>query len=489
MKKKIIIPIAIILVLAFGIFGFSQVSKSTGGTKTEQGRSVTYALALEQPSISSFSTSGVAALKDTEKQNASVTGKVQDLLVDVGDIVSVGDVLFTYSEDTLETLNDSLVDAQFGVESARLGLETARSSYANIKSNVEVTEQDLLPLESQVRSAEQTLEEYERQLTSLEKDLTTGQSNIDKAKAEFEKQKILYDNGIITLVELESFEDAITAQEKAYDSIVKQQKDLGYAIENANYSLDIANKNLDYAKNPDELDIEAQKEQAANSVSQSELSLQQAELTLARIQEEIDNFVLEEKSSFDGAITAIYATEGGAVQEDMVVMDITDVSKNNLIVNINVDQKNISDVALGQEVKVTSTGLGDDEVIGEVSKINATSTISGTTTTVSTTKVEVSFKEDIKGLKAGFLVECEVVTAVKENAVFIPIASLLTDETGMNYVYIVGDDNTALKRDVTLGAIDGLNAEVNEVLADEKIVTSGMKLISEGDILSPTEEY
>ncbi len=488
MKKPIIIGTVAVLTIGFAFFGYTQVINKNGGSQKDVNTSVEYILVEGRDSEESFTNKGTIELRDVNTQYASCDGKILEMNFEVGDYVVGGDILYTYDKDALEDLETSLKDAEINLRVAKINLENSKSSYDSLNETVKVTDRDLLPLESSVYSAETTLDEYNRQLDTYDDELLKASDNIKKAKTEFEKQKLLFENGIITKNELDTFEKAITDQEDAYEKVLAQKENLEYTINSAKYNLEIANKNLEYAKNPEKVDVATQKEQALNAIELSEISVEQAEFTLEKIQKKVNDFKSEEISDFTGVITNIYVPKGTVVQKGMQVMDVTDIGKENLIAVLNVDQKNISSVEVGQEVKVTSTGIGDEVVIGEVTKVMPTATVTTTASGAdSTTKVEVSFKEDVKGLKAGFVIDCKVVTSIKENITFLPIASVLTDENGEHYVFVIGEGNVLEKKIVETGVVDGLDVEVTNVNSGDKVATSGLDLFIEGDIVTPVE--
>ncbi len=132
------------------------------------------------------------------------------------------------------------------------------------------------------------------------------------------------------------------------------------------------------------------------------------------------------------------------------------------------------------------TGL--EIVRGKVSKIMPISTVVTTTNgSESKTEVEISFEEDLKGLKVGFLVDCDIVVEVETGATFVPILSIGSDDTGENFVYVVNDENLAEKRYVTVGTLNGVTMQVDNVEVGEKVVSSRVKYLSDGELLNPIE--
>ncbi len=488
MKKPIIIVVSAAAIILFIFFGYSQVVKSTGGSSSKNGREVEYTVATTEDAKEIVSSSGLVEVNDVNKQYASTDGKVANFNFEVGDYINVGDIIYSYDVDTLKTMEDALVDAKFSVEIAGINLDSSKSSLKALTGGYEISESELLTFESQQFSAENLVAEQNRQMDILEQQIVDAKDNVKKAEDTYKKQEVLYNVGAISKVELESFNDAIKASKNALKTLENQKATLQSSIESAKYSLEIANKNLNNAKNPDTKSATAQKEQAENAVRISELNLKQAQNNVTKLEEKIANSKSGEVSEYTGYITSIYAPKGTTVQKGMPVVDITNVNAENLIVKIKVDQRNISSLDVGQKVEIKSTGIGEEVVEGKVSKIMPTATVIQTSNgNESKVDVEVSISGDLKGLKPGFIVDCDIIVEVKTNATFVPILSIQSDEDGNNFVYIVNAENKAEKRDVTIGTINGINVEVDNVEVGEKVVSSELKHVVEDELLNPVE--
>ena len=73
----------------------------------------------------------------------------------------------------------------------------------------------------------------------------------------------------------------------------------------------------------------------------------------------------------------------------------------------------------------------------------------------------------------GSFVETYLLTAPRQGVVTVPV-SALTDEQGLNFVYIQTDPTCYERREVTIGQTDGERVEIKSGLkADEKVVTEG----------------
>ncbi len=486
MKKPIIIGVSAVAIVLFIFFGYSQVVKSTGGSSSKKGREVEYTVATTADAKEIVSNSGLVGVNNVDKQYASTDGKVADFNFEVGDYINVGDVIYHYDEDSLKTLEDALTDAKYSVEIAKINLDNSKSALKALTGGYEVSESELLTFESQAYSAENLVAEQKRQLEIVEQQIVDAMDNVKKAEETYKKQEILYNIGAISKAEFDSFNDAVKTSKVAVKTLENQKNSLESSIESAKYSLEIANKNLENVKNPDTKSVNAQKEQAENAVRISQLNLEQAQNSVNKLEEKIASSKSGEVSAFSGYITNVYAPKGTTVQKGMPVVDITNINAENLIVTLKVDQRNIASIVVGQNVEIKSTGIGDKVVQGKVSKIMPTATVTQTTNgSESKIDVEVAINGELNGLKPGFMVDCDIIVEVNQNATFVPILSIQSDEDGKNFVYIVNEENKAEKRNVVIGAINGTNVEVDNVEVGEKVVSSQLKYVVEDELLNP----
>ena len=77
------------------------------------------------------------------------------------------------------------------------------------------------------------------------------------------------------------------------------------------------------------------------------------------------------------------------------------------------------------------------------------------------------------GVAPGAFVETYLLTAPRQGVVSVPV-SALTDEQGLNFVYVQTDPTCYERREVTVGQTDGERVEIKSGLkAGEKVVTEG----------------
>jgi HlyD family secretion protein len=218
------------------------------------------------------------------------------------------------------------------------------------------------------------------------------------------------------------------------------------AVESANISLDLARTNLKRQQElwKDGLTTKESLERAQNEVAAREADLRareqeiktreqqikQEQASLATTKYNLSQVVIS--SPMDGLVTRRNIEEGEtAVVGTMnnagtVLLTIADMSV--LEAEIEVDETDIPNVALGQTAKVKIDAVPDREFKGKVTEI-ANSPIQTSTNTsgqrqATTFKVVVTIEEEVPDVRPGFTCTAEITTATRKNVVSVPIQAL-----------------------------------------------------------------
>ena len=84
------------------------------------------------------------------------------------------------------------------------------------------------------------------------------------------------------------------------------------------------------------------------------------------------------------------------------------------------------------------------------------------------------------------LAHVSFVETSSENVVVVPRTAVIEDGTE-KYVYVT-DGRTATKKYVTMGVDDGANVEISGVDFGEQIIISGQSYVTDGGLVSITED-
>jgi len=174
---------------------------------------------------------------------------------------------------------------------------------------------------------------------------------------------------------------------------------------------------------------------------------------------------------FDGVIVELpYYTKGVYVPANQTMVGLMSYDK--MFVEINLPEKNMSEVKLGQEVIITNYTLTEDTITGTVAEL---SPIISTETRTFAGKLEVDNPE-LK-LRPGMFVKANIITAQKDSAIVIPKDVILTGSRG-KYVFVVGRNSSADDRRITTGIDNQDYIEVLEGLQpNDRLIIKGFETL------------
>ncbi|MGH7236215.1 MAG: efflux RND transporter periplasmic adaptor subunit [Nitrospiraceae bacterium] len=269
-----------------------------------------------------------------------------------------------------------------------------------------------------------------------------AKANLAAAQAEVMRQDANIRNAKLTL-------DRMQALIK--DQFVSQQ------------DLDTAQVNYDIAV--------AQLESQRAQVKQMEVALQQAETNLAYsyIRAPFAGYIAERNldpgANVSGSTTSTSTTSRGilTLHEIEVVRTL-----------IEVVEKDIPLVAIGQQAEVRAEAYPNRVFIGKVTRV-----VQALNRATRTMTVEVDLPNTDHTLKGGMFARVEVMVGTHPNAVQIPIDALTRLED-LQYVYVVRDGK-AYQVPVEVGSRTENRIEITKGLTGtEQVIVSGKDLVSDG---------
>ena len=180
---------------------------------------------------------------------------------------------------------------------------------------------------------------------------------------------------------------------------------------------------------------------------------------------------MEIKVPFSGVIVELpYYTEGTRVPSGSQMVNIMSYDK--MYMDINLPEKSISDVKVGQEVLITNYTITEDTLSGTISELspaisNETRTFKGT--------IEIQNSE--RKLRPGMFVKADIITARKDSTVVIPKDVVLTGNRG-KYVFVVERNNAADDRWITIGIENQDYVEVLDGLKkNDRLIVKGFETL------------
>ena len=150
-------------------------------------------------------------------------------------------------------------------------------------------------------------------------------------------------------------------------------------------------------------------------------------------------------SPISGTIIEKAAKAGDALTAGADLCTIYDLSY--LEMTINVDELQVSSLSVGQSVQVTADAVPDKTYIGEVTRVSMKGNSSGGTTTYPVT-VRI---DETEGLRPGMNANAEIVVAEAKNTLTVPNAAIVRG----SYVLVTKDSPSAVNADESMIAPDG----------------------------------
>ena len=269
-----------------------------------------------------------------------------------------------------------------------------------------------------------------------------AKANLAAAQAEVMRQDANIRNATLTL-------DRMRALIK--DQFVSQQ------------DLDTAQVNYDIAV--------AQLESLRAQVKQMEVALQQAETNLAYsyIRAPFGGYIAERNLDPGASVTGATASTSTMSRGILTLHEVQVVRT-----LIEVVEKDIPLVAIGQVAEVRAEAYPDRVFIGKVTRV-----VQALNRATRTMTVEVDLPNTDHALKGGMFARVEVVVGTHPDAIQIPIDALTRLED-LQYVYVVRDGK-AYQVPVEIGSRTENRIEITKGLTGtEPVIVSGKDLVSDG---------
>lgn len=370
------------------------------------------------------------------------TGRLAEVLAEVGDQVAEGDLLARL--DTV-ALGRAVAEADVELQIAQLELADVREG----------------PGEAEIADAEAALRDTQTRLTlaydAYQDVADATESDAVKAAREsydwwvsyYQSQKARYEEGKISK----------TDHDWAMAAMIQAQEKRQRAIN----------------------DVQAERTRASNSLQQARSAVAQAEESLAFLRSQpLTDTLLEAEMNVDEALLAreeaqanleaaqLYAPFRGTVMDvvaepgDQVGMDTTILTLAQMeepLLRFWLEESDMTRVAVGNQVIVTFEGLPNYTFTGQVLRVDPVLvTVSGTTAVQSQARLNVG-DHDVT-LLAGMTADVEVVSAETRDALLVPLGALEETPDGRYVVSVVMADGGLEQREVEVGLRDAVNAEV-----------------------------
>lgn len=251
------------------------------------------------------------------------------------------------------------------------------------------------------------------------------------------------------------------------------------ALAKANANLNYIQKNYERMKNLYDAEAISRNdfESAEMAYQVAKADVNSAQAICSNAQDAVKD--TEVSSRINGTVADCNIKSGQMVEAGTPLMTVQDLSSSYLIVNVN--QDDISKIALGQKVKVSVDAFSDKTFNGRVEIMNPVANSASRSFEV---KMLVENPDSL--LKPGMFAKVEVEFDKPKMAIAVP-QSAVSGKDGLYYVFVAKNDK-AEKRTVVLGDTMGQEVEVKSGLTEkDKLIISNVNKLKDGDTIQTSK--
>jgi HlyD family secretion protein len=316
--------------------------------------------------------------------------------------------------------------------------DRVREGQLLIELDKEILEAQLKEAKAVLNSAESSLKEMESQGKTLNANLRKAQleaenKDYDFSVAEFKRQRELFQQGLISKSDFDSYEQKMKAAEIGH-------KSLGATVGVKEAEIEQNGRSI---------------EKARATVVQAQAQYERAEenLKYASIRSPISGVVLSREVEVGDAVSSILQLGSNAT----LIMTLGDVQE--LYIKGKVDETDIGLVKLGQSVRVTVDAYKNRTFQGKVFRIAPMGVEKDNVTRF---EVRVSILNDLDLLKVNMSANAEVILEEHHNVLLVPESALIYNEKKQTFVELPDVATKTGRRQVPVktGLGNGSRAEV-----------------------------
>jgi HlyD family secretion protein len=399
-KKKIIIGVVVGVVLA------AVVVVSVIATRKEEPEVITVKIETRPELKQTVTASGEVRPVRYIKLTSEVAGRIEEIYVSPGDMVTKGKPLVRLDPTQLQ----SSQEAQWAATQASI------NDVQNARNAVTSAQQSLVVAEASVASARQQVVAFQTAVDRAQVELNTAQRELKRytelieagvsSRFEYDTARDRYDTAKIAL---ETAKANLEAQNIAVKEAMERAKQQRITVQEAQTSI----KSSEMRASQQSAMLRGQQSQRSKATQLSPLTG-----VIADIPTRVGEY----------AVSALSSTP---------LMTIADMSTIN--VEVNVDETEINNVAVGQQAKIKVDALGDKEIKAVVTQKNPLAVAKSDQTGGLSNRVNVQeakeFKvtmelkdlsEDVQNsLRPGMSSTATITTNTKNNVLAVPLESIV----------------------------------------------------------------
>jgi HlyD family secretion protein len=454
MRKTIITILVLLGLVAIGYFGYQALQTRREANSISNLETIT---ATQGSLTATVGATGTVQPDQTAMLAWKTTGNIEQVLVQVGDVITTGQTLATLVPSSLPQ----------NIILAKSDLITAQQQLDDLQNNQSAAQQALQKVnasQAAVYNAEEALVRFDQQkykddLERAQEDIVDKQQDLEDAQDDFEPYKDRDPSNSTR----QTYEQRMIDAQIAYDEAVREVNRLELEHQTALSNLDAANAALadsqrayDRIKdgpNPDDI-----------TVLETRIAADDAMLSMASL-----------TAPFDGTITAVNVKPGDQASPGSIAFRLDKLER--LLVEVQVSEVDINSIQEGQPVNLSFDAIQDKEYTGVVSLVPPVGdVIAG----VVQFNVQVELTDADEAVKPGMTAAVNIVVDQITNALLVPNSAVRVVD-GQRVVYIL-KDNQLEEVEVVLGASSDTHSEViggNLQVGDEIVLNPPQDFFSD----------
>jgi HlyD family secretion protein len=406
-RNIVILVVVIILVIAGGVYSAIK-AKDGGGDKLKPTQE-TEEVKTDSMKITVKATGNLEPWEKIDLR-PEASGKVEQLLVEEGDIVEKGQTVALLDQTSQK---NSLERARANVQHAKAYVDEIKKGYRNMDK------------------------------VSYQERIIQAEMNFNDAQREFERTKKMLEKGFASQQQYDNAESQRNLAEQELNGLKAQLEILLAGSEKEAIAAAQAQYNIALA------DLKEAERMLGDSVVKAPM----AGVVLKRYVTE-GSVILSGMSTF---------SQGEAL------ISIGDVSIMKLIAQV--DEGDVGKVQLGQKALIEVDAYPDEKFEGSVKQIAPQGLSAESVMTTFGVTIEITNADN--RLKSGFTADVEIVVEEIGSALLVPFRAVLENEEKY-WVFVVNDENKIEEREIKVGKTNYDYFEVLEGLtAGEKVITKG----------------
>jgi HlyD family secretion protein len=410
-----------------------------------------------------LSTNGKVEAKDTHIIYAEANNKIITIHKKVGDTVKKGEVILSLDTDAQQKIAKQL---------ETLELQLAASQEALDRLIDGGSKREILNAQAAIVQTQKTEQDAKDQLETEKTNLENLERDLNNQKKDYEVATELFGEGLISQKEIDDEKIKLTALEQKTEHTQATIASLQKSIEAAGLQKKTAEYNLGVLLN------QIQDSEKKQNITARQAEIKNIQTQIFNVKNDLEKSGAQVIAPIDGVITQVPTEEGQPVVQGGALVSIIDSTS--LIVKAAVAPYYAADLKVDLEAKIRYTGSETIELKGKVTKVAPEAANIDNSVINATIPIEIEIENAGNVMRPGFIVGVEVITHMKQEVCIIPLSAVMQDNIESAYVYVIKEDGTLEKRNITLGLNNGTEVEVEQVKEGELLAAHPEGFLKEG---------